>query len=239
MKKEYLVGGLVGAVVVLVIGVVGYLLLAKNSTAPISNEQTLEENTNTNSPSVVVTNNNQNKDAKTYRNSAFEFQYPAALTINSQGEAVKLTHSVPYRHTNPCDMRDGAKPLDKITDFDISISLLSGGLKEAVQATVDKNVVNDYLQGNSLKVTQGFIDEYNAGPLKGYKVTSGAEGCGEYTYYFPTAKNSVLFVKRIFVPELQPSNADYKTFLKIPNIISPEQEENIFKAIISSIKLGK
>ena len=235
MKKGHLIGLLL-ALVMLLIGTVLYLLMTREQgTAPALPPVT-NLDINTTSP-AATTNNNQNKDTLTYNNSLFAFQYPLILKVNDQGETVDLTHSVAYAHPDLCELRDGVKNLDAITDFDVSFALLSENLKTAVKEIVPESIFSDYFKGDTVVVTPGYIDDFNAGSLKGYRITNGNEGCGEYAYYFPIGKNSTLMVKRNFVPEFQPINANYKAYLKIPGIVPPEQEEKYFDSILSSFKI--
>jgi len=235
MKKEYIIGALVGAVVVLA-GVVCYLLLTRETAVPNSSEQLPAENTDLTQSAPA--NDNQNKNLKTYRGSSFEFQYPSNISLVSKGETVTLAHAVPYRHTDLCDMRDGARPLDKITDFDVALQLYKKSLNETVRANIPENMIQDYFQGNSIKVSPGFIDDFKSGNLKGYKITEGVEGCGVYKYYLPLSANATLYLARSFVPEFNPINTEYQKYLNVPGVIPPEQEEKIFQSILSSFKIN-
>lgn len=231
MKQNYIIAGLLGTVIILV-GAVIYLVIKDKTTALNPYKQTTAGDVNTTAPN----NDNQNKNVKTYRGSSFEFQYPFNLNLYSQEKTIRLTHSVPYRHTDPCDMRDGAKPLDEITDFDVSIEYFNKNLGDTARSIIPQQLIADYIKGNSFRITPGVVDEYKIGNLKGYKITNGVEGCGVYNYYIPLSTNKTLYISRSFVPEFNAINTEYQKYLSVPGIIPPEQEENIFNSILSSFK---
>lgn len=239
MKKNYIIVVLI-LIIIMLLGAVFYLAVL-NKTAPSVNvEVTPTDNNNLTTPptntNVNINAEVQNKNIKTYNGSAFSFQYPTDLTLGFKGEAVTLTHAVDYRHNDLCNMRDGVRQLNELTDFNVTLAYYKKPMSDTIQATVPSNMVGDYLNGTSLKVTPGFIDEYQAGNLKGYKITSGAEGCGVYTYYFPLTSGTTLYATQAFVPEFQPINPDYQKYLRIPGIISPDKEETYFQTVVTSFK---
>lgn len=212
--------------VIALIGVVGYLTLVKKSPAP----------TPTPTPTPATSNGSNNTNVKTYRGASFEFQYPTVLLLNAQGESVVLTHSVAYRHPDPCDFRGDGQSLDRITDFSVSLRMFNLGLKDTVKANETDYLMKEFFSSNTLKTSPGFIDEFSVNSLQGYRVTSGVEGCGRFTYYFSISANKTLFVSRAFISEFQPINADYQKYLNVSGVIPPNQEENYFKEIFSSFK---
>ena len=175
---------------------------------------------------------------KTYRGTSFEFRYPSLLSLAQQGESVSLTHSVVYRHPHPCDFRGDSLPLDKITDFNVSLEVFNANLKETVKANEGDYLMGEFFQGATLSTSPGFIDELGVGSLRGYRVTSGAEGCGRFHYYFPLSTNKTLFVSRSFIPEFKPILSNYQEYLNVPGTIVPSQEEDFFKNILSSFRSG-
>jgi hypothetical protein len=178
---------------------------------------------------------NNNGNLKTYLGNSFQFQYPSLLSasLTPQEESVFLTHSVAYRHPNPCDFRGDGQPLDKITDFNVSLKVFGTSLKDTMRANRG-DLVEQFFQGSALQTSPGFIDQFDIGSLHGYRITSGAEGCGNFAYYFPLSTNKTLFVSRSFISEFKPINADYQKYLNVPGVIIPSQEENFFKTILSS-----
>lgn len=177
---------------------------------------------------------------KTYKNSQLEFKYPQELVLQEKESQVSLTHSIAYKHGNPCDFKgDGTVPaLEKLTDFNVSFRVFNQGLKETLQSSAGSdNVFKNFFENNTFKLSQGFIDTFNAGSLRGFQITSGAEGCGEFTYYFPISETKTLFARRAFITEFSPIIGDYQTSLKLPGIINPSQEIDFFTKILSSFKV--
>lgn len=178
---------------------------------------------------------------KTYRSekSGFEIKYPKDLiTISQEGEKIILLHSIPFEHPNPCYLGGGdPSPLKELIDFKVSLEIFHKNLKKTVLAKGTDYVVSNFLPGDTLKIEPGFIDKVSIGSLKGYRITSGAEGCGIYTYYFALTIDKTLLVVRDFVPELQPVIVDYEKYLKLPGIIPPDKEEKLFNQILSTFRL--
>jgi hypothetical protein len=237
MKRVHWLG-IIFVVMVLLLGLGIYLLIARErKTAAVVSS--IEKN-NYVAPSAVSVNLNQNKDvAQTFKNNWLTFRYPATLALKDQGGIVGLTHSVAYPHPNFCELRGGAKQLDAIIDFNLSFTLIDKSLKNAVRDIIPSNIINDYFKSDSVNLTPGYIDELNTGVLKGYRITNGAEGCGEYAYFFPLSPDSTLRVTRAFVSEFQPINANAQTYLKVPGIIPPDEEKNIFQNILLSLRIQK
>lgn len=204
-------------VIVLLAGVIGYLTLVKES-------------------SVSTNNGSDDTDTKNYHGASFEFQYPSILSLNDEGESVVLTHSVAYRHQSPCAFKGDGQILDKITDFSVSLRIFNFGLKDTVKANENDYLMKDFFSSDTLKTSPGFIDEFSVDSLQGYRITTGVEGCGFFTYYFPISANKTLFVSRDFISEFRAMTADYQKNLNVPGIILPDQEENYFKEILSSFK---
>ena len=147
-----------------------------------------------------------------------------------------MTHSIPLEHPDPCDFRGDAPPLSTLTDFEVSIEVVSQSLREAIIANESDYLVSKFLIDDKLQIEPGFIDEVSVGSLQGYRITSGVEGCGEYTYYLPFTSRKVLIVKRSFIPEFKPIIANYEEYLKVPGIIPPDREEELFNSILSTFR---
>jgi hypothetical protein len=165
----------------------------------------------------------------------FEVVYPEdIITLSREGKKVVMTHSIPFEHPDPCDFRGDAPPLKELTDFKVSIEVVNKNLRDTVIANESNYLVSNFLLDNKLKITPNFIDEISIGLLKGYRITSGVEGCGQYTYYFPLSPQNTLVVVRSFITELQPIVADYEKYLELPGIIPPSEEEKLFYQILST-----
>lgn len=176
---------------------------------------------------------------KTYRSAdqKLEFKYPAEkLSLASEYGNPVLSHSVPFRHADPCDMRDGAKELANITDFKVNIEHVKSGLAEAVKSHEPAFFIQDYLDGNALKVSPQYIDAEKLGSFSGYKITSSGEGCGEYVYYLVLDPRNTLRVSRAIVAEFQPVNTNYRENMKIPGTLQPREEDKLFNEIGATLK---
>lgn len=178
-------------------------------------------------------------DWQTYKNekSAFELKYPEELiTVSQEGNKILMIHSISYEHPDPCEFRDNISSLKDLTDFKVNLEVFGKNLKETVVANGSDYLLESFLSDNELKIQPNFIDEANLGSLKGYRVTQGVEGCGQYEYYFPLNSEKTLVVIRSFITEFKPIVADYEKYLNLPGIISPSEEEKLFKQILSSFK---
>jgi len=179
---------------------------------------------------------------KIYRNEeyGFELRYPEdLLTLSEKEKKIILTHSIPYEHPDPCDFKGNAPPLKKLTDFEVSVEIINKSLRETVIANESDYLVSKFLLDNKLKISPGFIDEFSIGSLKGYRISKGVEGCGTYTYYFPLNSKNTLLIRRSWIAEFNPINADYEKYLKLPGIIPPDKEENLFNQILSTFRFLK
>jgi hypothetical protein len=182
----------------------------------------------------------QRTNWEVYRDEALKIQldYPKDIvSFFKEGNKIFLNHSVAFEHNNPCDFKGDGLKLKELTDFKVNFELFSGNLEEAIRKNESSDFISNYLLINELKIEPGFVDEINIGNLKGYFLTQGIEGCGQYIYYFPLNSKETLIIRRSFVPEFQPIVEDYQNNLKIPGIISPENEEKLFKQIFSTFKL--
>jgi hypothetical protein len=183
---------------------------------------------------------NQRMDWEIYKNETLkiQFEYPKKIvSLLEQQNKIFLNHSVVFEHNNPCDFKGDGLKLKELADFRVNLELFKGDLEAAVKNQESEDFVSNYLSEKKLKLEQGFIDEIAIGGLKGYIVTQGIEGCGQYTYYFPLNSENTLIIWRSFVPELQPIIEDYQKNLQIPGIISPDQEEILFRQIFSTFQL--
>ena len=221
--------------VVILVGVFGYFALVKKSLTPTSETQT---SNNLPSQQTPPTSQTSNPGWEKYSGVSFEFEYPSLISAKQEGEIITLNHSIVYKHTNPCDFKGDALPLENFSDFGVSFIVSNKNLKDAVQTNEGSDyVVKNFFENNTLKLSEGFIDSFNAGSLNGFQITSGAEGCGRYTYYFPMSSTKTLVVNRSFISEFNPINGDYQTYLNLSGIIPPNQEKEFFVKILSSLKV--
>jgi hypothetical protein len=170
--------------------------------------------------------------------SKFEIKYPGDLiVVSKKDKKLLMTHSIPFEHPNPCNFSGfDSDVLKNLTDFNVSIEVVNKNLKETVS---EKNnyLKSNFLLDNKLKIQKGFIDEFKIGSLKGYRVTSGGEGSGNYVYYFPLSKSSTLLVIRSFIPEF--GYGVKQEYVNLPGVVLSVQEEKLFNEILSSFRVLK
>ncbi|MCI0405368.1 MAG: hypothetical protein L0209_04745, partial [candidate division Zixibacteria bacterium] len=64
-------------------------------------------------------------------------------------------------------------------------------------------------------------------------------GCGRFNYYFILDSAKTLAVSRKHITELDPVIGSYKENRKLPGVIAPEKEEELFNRILSTFKFLK
>ena len=230
--------------VVILAGAVGYFALVKKSPTPTSETQPTNNLPPQQTPSVNTTQTpplspqTNNPGWKKYSDISFEFEYPSLISVKQEEGIITLNHSIVYKHNSPCDFKDDAPPLEKLSDFGVSLMVSNKNLKDTVQSNEGSDyVVKNFSENNTLKLSEGFIDKFNVGSFNGFQITSGAEGCGRYTYYFPMSSTKTLVVNRSFISEFNPINGNYQTYLNLSGIIPPNQEKEFFVKILSSLKV--
>src|SRR3990170_929343 len=188
-------------------------------------------------------NQKETKDWKIYqyKKPGFEIRYPATvIKVSKEGEKVILTHSISFEHPNPCAFSDEAPAtIEELTDFRVTLETISKSFKETIATYEGGSITRYYLLDDTLRIEPGFIDKMSIGELNGYRITKVVEGCGLFSYYFPLDSNNILKVERSFITELQSIIRNYKEYLKLPGIISPEEEEKLFNQIVSSFEFLK
>jgi len=169
--------------------------------------------------SALVTTN-ETANWKTYTNTklGYSFQYPEKLYLDTPTitDSVFLSHQIPFENRDGgCDMKGDAELSKTLTDFGMSISIVSG----------TKNP--PYVDGN-----------YSKGILNGKWAYMGAEGCGQTNYYFPISDNRTLVVEEAQVQMLSGSATPETRakLLAVPGVISNEESKTIFDQILSTFK---
>ncbi|MSR73202.1 hypothetical protein EXS61_01170 [Candidatus Parcubacteria bacterium] len=177
----------------------------------------------------VVSNTETPKDEnlawKKYSDTGISFEYPTILSVKKAGDTVTLSHSVDYKHRDTCDFKGDAPPLEKVTDFDVSFLIVNKSPK-------------DYIQNNGWP-DWNYVSKnpFTLGSWSGYKIESSIESCGEYIYYLTISPTKTLVITRALATEFSMIVADHQTYLKLPGIIPPSQEGEIFTKILSSLKV--
>ncbi|HRZ30438.1 MAG TPA: hypothetical protein P5274_02105 [Candidatus Paceibacterota bacterium] len=229
--KKYLIGVIL---LILVTGGAYYLVLSNKEDNNVQEPMVTQEQEVL---APISENQTNNSGWKKYSDNSIEFEYPDdIISVVKDGDKVNLSHSLSYRHNDFCDMKGTGTILDKFTDFNVSLRVVNKDMKGALDEThgwLDK----DYFVNGTFKLSPGFVDSFRVGNLNGYQITSGAEGCGNYTYYFSLGSTKTLVVVRSFVPELSPININNKTYLNLPGVIIPDKEIELFTKILSSLEV--
>lgn len=230
-RKGFIVPVLLGVIALLIIGGGAYLYKTKKVDAPV----VVNENVGLDSKQKVATV--KDKNIKTFKLENLEFSYPDNLTLKQTDNLFSLTHSIAQKHQNRCDFVGDNPMLSEIVDVDISLNLVDGGIINTMKSyfSKDDSVANDLLKNNKITLDPGFLDKYKIGELDGYRITRGFEGCGSYYYLFPISSSKTLVVFRGWSSQTVGQTTD-AYMLKLPGIISSNQEEQIFKDILSSVK---
>ncbi len=169
---------------------------------------------------------------KVYQNKSdgFYLRYPSIFSIQDkpriefgqETKSIHLSHSVPYKHQNPCDFK--GDPLDS---------------ESSLKDIVDFDILLEIKDPKTVPIKDGDSRLVSIGSLNGYTVWMGVEGCGYLDYYFPLSSDKMLVVRRSLITELSGSITNSEEYLKVPGIIQPKDEDKFFRAIISSFKLAK
>jgi hypothetical protein len=188
---------------------------------------------------------NKSEGWKTYRDKElkFELKYPAKLIQLSKNKGqLKLLHSIPFEHPRPCEFDDTPDlPLAELIDFNVGIEVVNKDLRGAVvlyEGSAAEYFLTRFTSNSVLKIEPGYIDTAGAGRLKGYRISQGIEGCGRFTYYFSLDSVATLVVTREFITEFK-SNTYAENYLKLPGVIIPEKEEQLFNQILTTFKFLK
>src|SRR3989344_2083433 len=172
-------------------------------------------------------------DWKTYQNEYYSFKYPPTLSVMVRDYSVTLMHSVPYYHSDPCNVRYGGY-INDLVDFSASLQLLNLNLKDSVKD--NDNFLLKYFKGDDLELKPDYIDEFSVGSLKGYSIFDAVEGCGEIIYYFPLSQDYTLRVTQSVTAIIE-AGRGVDLPHRFPDIILPEQQNRFFEGILSSFQL--
>ena len=213
-KQKILLISLLIALLFVVIVAGGYYALNTKKVVPEAAPQTSSSTSQKTDPNL-----------KSYIGSDFSFNYPAALHTLQDNETVTITHSIPYKHTNACDFKGDAPPLDVLTDFTASIKVVNQSVKEYLEKSGSPDW--EYVSKNL----------YTFGSFTGYHVTLGAEGCGQDVYYFSISPGKTVVVTRALIAEFSPINGEYQKYLSLPGVILPAASEVYFEQILSSLTI--
>ncbi|MDZ4299374.1 MAG: hypothetical protein U1A26_00490, partial [Candidatus Sungbacteria bacterium] len=124
MNQKGLVHIILAIIIVALASAVGYSTLIKDQTEQTSPTQ------NDNTPLQPALSPTATSGWKKYSGAALEFEYPSLISVKQDGETVVLSHSIAYKHTDPCDFKGDTDtpPLDKLSDFGVSIMVSNKNL---------------------------------------------------------------------------------------------------------------
>lgn len=163
----------------------------------------------------------------------FELKYPAdILKISQEDSYIKISHSIPFVHEDPCDFKGGAPALKKLTDFNANIEVKDLSLIEAVRAKEGK-LAEEYIAGDTLSIKDEYVEKVQIAQLDGFRFNNSFEWCGSADYYFPVGINKTLFVQRFDIAELA---LDPGRYSGAKGVIMPQEADVLFKQIISTFK---
>jgi len=173
---------------------------------------------------------------ETYTNAqyGFEFKYPSKVALENTEKGFSLTHSVPFYHADPCNLKDGGY-INKITDFEVVGTVENGDVNEVLRAAKYYGVDFDS-SGKPILKDNYNPKEFKIGNLTGYLVTMGAEGCGVDVYYLSLKNNTTLILRNSWVGEFSAGSGDLGQFDNLDGIILPNKRLEYFNQILSSFK---
>jgi len=134
-------------------------------------------------------------------------------------------------------MKGDSKTYPTLDDLNMAIKVIDNPLVKTVQ-TLSPYLTEENFVGDSLVISPGFIDEYKNGVLRGFSIYEGAEGCGDRKYYFPVTTTKTLVITNEQVQMLSGiiEASIRNEVLKVPGVISREENEKIFNQILSTLK---
>ncbi len=176
----------------------------------------------------------------TYRNAnlGLSFTYPKILTANSNAQSVTLHHEVPFVHHDYCDFKgEGDTTINTLTDFNVNFHTENKGVVDTMKLESPYIPQENFVNGEVVP-SPGFIDVYEAGNLKGYRIFEGAEGCGQTTYYFPISNTKTLVIKEelitVFTGAIDIENKSAAE--AVPGVLNREKSTEIFESILKTLK---
>lgn len=164
-------------------------------------------------------------------------ELPEKISVEDMGNnTIRFSHKVPYEHRDFCNL-ENPETLTDFVDFsaDLSVSDLSirGLLTEKYEFLVDE-VLN---QDDSFKVSPGFVDEVEVGDQRVYKISIGAEGCGQDIYVMKKDQKTII-VENKLIPQLNQNVVTqevYNEFSSLPEVILSAENEEILSGILKEL----
>ena len=160
------------------------------------------------------------------------------LAVKTAPLQISVSRTVPYGPIpNPCDQRGDPAMLESITDFDVTMELIT---KEAAIVEVDSYAYDDETKLSAQRFLQTGTQDpelelVSIGTLRGLDISAHVEGCGLFKYLFPIGNTEVLSVSRRFtLPRyLLLSEQTRKEGI----LIMKDEEERLFEDMLKSFRL--
>mgnify|MGYP003392989782 FL=1 len=183
---------------------------------------------------------NINPDFSNYRNSnlGISFSYPKILTASTTKNMAILHHEVPFVHHDFCDFKGEIDTtIDILTDFHISLYTINKNIIDSMKQESPYIPEENFVNGDVV-VSPGFIDSYENGKLKGFRIFEGAEGCGRTIYYLKVNEKKTLVVIdkliTIFTGAIDTENMERA--LAVPGVINGKMAEEMLESILGTVK---
>lgn len=158
---------------------------------------------------------------QTYSDADLSFAYNPLLSVSRTEKGIMVRHDINHVHQDVCDGKGDAPAKTTLTDFDLLLTV------------ADKNV-RDSLESAGWDWESAVPS--TLGPLSGYMVSAGTEGCGGDFYFLALSPQKTLVLTRRWVPEFNSINPEYQTYLALPGVISPADADRYFLEIMSSLR---
>jgi hypothetical protein len=159
------------------------------------------------------------------------------IAVARRGTQVILSHAIAHRHANPCDFSGQAPELDSLVDFHVELEPLFDSLPAAVRGReAGTPVAEKFADGYAIGTEPGFLEAFEAGGRKGYRILLGAEGCGETVYYLADGPWTLRAARRK-VAQLDPITAGSEAFRNLPGVIAPGEAEDLVARILASARI--
>lgn len=155
----------------------------------------------------------------------FSFDYSNTLTLENTQNGFSLSHSIPYKHLDFCNMKE-ATTLDSVTDFNLVGEIKNGKIE-------------DVIKSDNFSDVTALQNKVSFGQLSGYLLSMGVEGCGVDEYYFSLKDNNTLILKNYWVGEFSESSAQKEKYLGLNGIISPQRSREFLSGILSSFNFTR
>ncbi len=189
-----------------------------------SANQTLDTTKTTSSGEVTLNKTElDTSDWKTYKDlkRGFSFRYPSNLILQKkENGAVRLYHTVNFKHQDPCDRRDEPPVLKKLTDFDLTVKVTDEDFHKRKLEEADDDT----------EIELGRVNK-----AKGKIVEHSYDGCGYYEYVFPFKADKSFVLEHQIIGLFSPINADFPGVEEVrrqPDLI--KTDEPIIRGILES-----